>query len=436
MGLLDMLMGAPTVTQQPTNFDIPSFLTSNTQSQQQQPGVVDAPPPSQDVSVTATRPRPNAVPAGGYNNTPELQAISGVENSYPQGQQGPGQGTHLGLTNMIPDAMPGAGTLRNLLGTLGDAFLISSGHQPIHQQQLDRRQIANAAAGFDTDPSGAASRIAATGAPGSMADAQSMYNEAETAKLRQAQQQSNDDYRQSNIDLRKQSIDSQTAQRQAMMEDRTRQAMGGVLQAAAATGDQTKYDAARQRAIALGKSRIKDFDPDTEVPANIAEYGGGYGMSAGQVARQATSNASIDERATAADQRDTTTRRGQDMSYGANKARVGATYAGQANSQAGQVAALVKKQNAGVPLTPAEQAVFTHGTHVGSGAAGGGLHLPPGLMPAGAASQAAPIGSNLAAPHPNGTITSTPSQHQTGPVHVYPSGRKAQWNGHAWVPIN
>lgn len=54
----------------------------------------------------------------------------------------------------------GAGsTLGNIIGTLGDAFLVGQGRAPIYQQRLARKNEADALDGFTDDPLGAIKRL-------------------------------------------------------------------------------------------------------------------------------------------------------------------------------------------------------------------------------------------------------------------------------------
>lgn len=383
--------------------------------------------PSPDVTVTAQR-QHQPVPGAGYNNMDEVNALHAVQGQYAAAQPPP-DGPHTGLVNAIPDAMPGAGTLRNILGTLGDAFLVQSGHQPAYAQRQQREQIANAAAGFENDPGAAASRIAATAAPGSMQDAMSMQSQAQANDLKKATLANTQAYRDSVMGDREQNHQAAQAIQQGKADDRTRSLNGGMLAAAAAKSP-AAYAQARQAALA----RIKpgsSIDP-TEYPESVDDFNSAYGLNANQYAHQQTSASSIQERQQAAAQASTDRQRGQNMAAGSNQARVNATYAGQGVSSGGRVQQYIAKQNSGQTLTPAEQADYTKLTHVG-GATGGGIHLPPGLQPQGPSTG---IGSNLAPPHPNGTVVATPPQGQFSQVHTYPSGRKAGWNGHAWVPIN
>lgn len=421
MGLLDMLFGAhgaSAAAQAAPQGVVPGNTWVSDQGAPQAPAGIP-----QDVTVTAPKPQTKNVSSAGYDNTPELAALGKVQASYPQGG---GNGSGLGLSNMIPDAMPGAGTLRNILGTLGDAFLIQSGHPPIHAQQNYNRQVANASAGFENDPMGAASRIANTGAPGSFDDAQKLYTNAQTEQLKKATLDNTMEYRNSVMADRTQNHEAAQNVAQAKLDQGVQSRMAAII--AAAGNDPKKFAVARSQAASLGSKYVKGFDPDRDLPGSVDEVSAGAGMTAPQYQRNVTSNASIDERADASAARNATTRRGQDMTAGSSANRTSA-------STAGQLLDLRTKQNRGIPLTPAEQQTWDKGTHIAqSGGARAGLAIP-GLTVGGGTG----IGSNLAPPHANGTITPQAAGHpaqQFSHTATGPGGKKLGWNGKAWVDIH
>lgn len=51
------------------------------------------------------------------------------------------------------------GTLRDILGTVGDAFLVQSGNQRVYAPQRERERLGDAMAGFTRDPYAAAERV-------------------------------------------------------------------------------------------------------------------------------------------------------------------------------------------------------------------------------------------------------------------------------------
>lgn len=339
----------------------------------------------------------------GYDNSEELAAIKNVAAKYPTGSVGSG----LGLSNMIPDAMPGAGTLRNILGTLGDAFLIQSGHAPIHAQQRYNEQIANAAAGFDTDPSGAAARIAATGAPGSLQDATNMYNTAQTYNLHKDQQEANNTYRQDRMDVAHQNADTTAAYKQEQLEARARAQMGAILSAGANGNGKNAWSTAQAQATALGKKYIKDFNPDLEpgLTGDRSQFNAGYGMTAGQYSRGQIAQQD-------AQMRDATTRRGQGIAAGTAQARTAATngaYLQQLTQKEANAA------NGGPPLTDGEAANLAKFRHTSGGASGHTLNIP-GLTPKG------------------GGGAPQASQFQEGKVYQDAHGNKAKYSKGKWIP--
>lgn len=80
------------------------------------------------------------------------------------------------------------GTLRDVLGTLGDALLINAGKSPIYKPQREKERLADAAAGMTSDPLGAVERLAAV--PGGLNVAKEVQNHYENQLLRQQQQES------------------------------------------------------------------------------------------------------------------------------------------------------------------------------------------------------------------------------------------------------
>lgn len=90
------------------------------------------------------------------------------------------------------------GTLRDVLGVLGDAFLVQSGNAPIYAPRRRQEQISDAMAGYADKPLEAIERVAYYDSE----MAAELKKEYETNLLRQAQQQSLEDTRQSQIEAR------------------------------------------------------------------------------------------------------------------------------------------------------------------------------------------------------------------------------------------
>lgn len=330
------------------------------------PATTDASTPSAGLSgVDVVAPKTVVNTPGGasaYNNLPEVAAIQDVASQYPQAKN-----NHLGLANMITSGgQPGGGiTLRNLLGTLGDAFLIQGGAQPLHAQQAQREQIADAAAGFQNNPDIAASRIMATGAPDSFDDAQKLYNSSHVQKLQEAQQAAVNQWRES------QQTDKVNQQLQ-----RVTPYIGAI------TNDPSiKTNDDYAKAYARGLSMAQRIDPNaTGADVGMIDpqdwkpgMGTTTGMTQGQNARNQTSNASIDERAGAASQNHQDRVRGQDL----NSDRP---------STAGYLQGLATRVNNGKVLGPGDQAIWNAQTQRGNKPK---LNIP-GLTPSGSGRPGAP----------------------------------------------
>jgi hypothetical protein len=368
-GILDMLLGGLSG----------GALSSNTNQlppPSADPSASSLAPPAQttvsDLDVVA--PKRTPISGAGYNNLAELNAIHHIQDQYLQADQGHQNGSGTGLVNMIPAHLPGRQVLRNLLGTLGDAFLVQSGHQPAYAQQKYNQQISDASAGFENDPGGAASRIAATGAPGSFEDANKLFDINEQRKLREATIENTQAYREGVLSDRENYHNAQIDSLQQKNDDRIRTLNGGILAAAAKTGDPKMYASARAAALArIGPN--SHIDPN-EYPEDLKDFNAGYGLTANQYGRNQVSEDSIAERAHAA---------------------------GQSSFD----------RQAAIAQRAAIAAQVSQDRHRGQDLRNNRLVIP-GLTPQG-----------------SGTNNNT----QLNPIHVYPSGRKAQWNGRQWVPL-
>lgn len=173
-GLLDLLAGAfgggtdPTATQQPTEV---------------------AP-----VDVVAKRPDPVAQtdkgPGLDYNNSSSVSAVQqALSGAPPQGGS-----TNPGVYGLLPANLQ-HGTLRNVLGALGDAFLVGSGGKATYGPRMDRQAIGNAMAGYDQNPQAAIERIAGTGAEGAPEMADKLEQNYQTAQNRKVQMEYTQTYR-------------------------------------------------------------------------------------------------------------------------------------------------------------------------------------------------------------------------------------------------
>lgn len=362
-GLLDLLLSSAGIAPQSTQGAAPAGDTTPVGGA---PPIgadpaASAPPPVSGVDVTAASPRANATHLSAYDNNPEVQAIKGVEAQYqPPDAMG------------IPGALGMHGSMRNLLGTLGDAFLIQSGHQPLHQQQMQREQLADSMAGFQDNPAVAAGRVAATPVPGAPEMADKIYQNYQTQQLRQQQQEYTNQWR------------------NAQQGDKVNQQMQRITPYVGAIANdpsiKTKDD--YTKAYNRGVSMAQRIDPNaTGADVGLVDpedwapgVGSTSGMTAGQVARNQTGQASIAERANASAARNATAIRGQNMT------------AGRPTSP-GITQAMIDKQNSGQTLTPAEQQVWDAQTARGKPKTK--LNIP-GLTVATPGGRPAPSASDLA----------------------------------------
>jgi len=141
-----------------------------------------------------------------YNNNPASAAVMDTVKSYPTP---PGGTANPGVWGLLPKRLQ-SGALRNIIGALGDSYLVGNGMKPTYGPRMERQQIGQALAGmsFD-DPASvqeAIQRIAGTGAEGSIDFANQlqkdfMANETkqqiaeQTNETRQAQNEDTQRYR-------------------------------------------------------------------------------------------------------------------------------------------------------------------------------------------------------------------------------------------------
>ena len=92
------------------------------------------------------------------------------------------------------------GTLRDILGTLGDAFLVQSGNKQIYRPQREKEKLADAMVGITDNPMAAIERV-------SNVDAEAgakLFDNWQQNQIRQQQQQSLEASRRSNVEVDKQ----------------------------------------------------------------------------------------------------------------------------------------------------------------------------------------------------------------------------------------
>lgn len=308
-----------------------------------------------DVTVTAQRTPPN------YDNTSAVSAAhSALGKANAAAAQSPsgyaqGGGDNPGVFGLLPQGMQ-HGTLRNVLGALGDAFLVGSGRQAEYEPRMQRQQIGNAMAGLDpSDPKSvlaAATRIAATGAPGAEAQAGQIFEQAGNLQMRRQIAEQNNQYRQSQIQAR----NDQAVQRMVPY-------IGGMAQQAKTPEDYKRiHDQAESIAQRIGPEyHASDFGlPETDQwqPGMTSTTG----ATTGQVMRENTSTASIAERRDAAAQASADRNRGQNMTAASSKYSTDHRTSAQARlPTAGSIDnQIIQKLNAGQPLLPGEQQYWQH----------------------------------------------------------------------------
>lgn len=333
------------------------------------------PPPTLPVPGDGNGPAQNptgAIP--NYDNSSAVQSLSQATaaDRTPAG----GYGKSQGIYGLLPQGLQ-HGTLRSILGSLGDAFLVHGGMQPEYKPRQDALAEGNALAGMDmTDPASvqaAVQRLAATGAPGAMEMADRVQTQANSAALQRQMQEQTNFWRQSQSNDRNQNI-------------LARQAPGAQGMVSAAT-NQADY-ASR---YALLDKRAKMVDPTADASSAYAiplpedwSQTPGYGLTSNQ--QQIASDKAAGRTATTANTGTRAAATIRAAQIGAAGRTTDTNLSNQRPSQTTFEQELVNKKNLadagkGPALTPAEQLVFNHMTQVGKG--GGGAKLPAGLNPGG-----------------------------------------------------
>lgn len=327
------------------------------------PAPVAAPPPATEVSgvtVTAQRPKKPVPPPINYDNSAD---VSAAQDSMAKANQSAGQhptgyaqggGDNPGIFGLLPQHIQ-HGTLRNVLGALGDAFLVGSGHQAQYGPRMQRQQLGNAMAGLDiNDPDSvraAATRMAVSGVPDGAEQAQKLFEQSAQIQLRKQIQEQTNQYHGAQIQARQDGA----IQRMTPL-------VGGMIQGAK---DKADYTARYARADAMAKrispdASAADFglpDPEEWTPGMTATTG----ATTGQVMHQDTSNQSIQERRDAAAQASQDRRRGQDMTSASSHYSTNHRTSQARLPTAGSIdAQIMAKLNAGQPLGLGEQQYWDH----------------------------------------------------------------------------
>lgn len=328
-------------------------------------------------------------PAFDYNNSQDVSAVNGAVNAdEPYGGSTAGRGVYGALPSSLQH-----GTLRGILGALGDAFLVGSNRQPEYQPRIERQEIGNAMAGINfDDPNSVQSgiaRIAATGAPNAAEMANQVRQSYEEAQLRKATQENTMLFHQSTIDARHESLYNR---------------MAPMAQADLSQATSAADYAARK---ALWDKRITSIDPNQDSTSALG-IPPTYAAPGGLTSTSGMTNTQI----TAHQDRQT----GQAVSTTNAHIRAGGSVAAagvSANrpSPTTMLQGLIDKQKNGGTLTPDEQNYVIRNTQPAHTSRG----LAPGLTPN--------------APH------TAPPRFVPGQVYQDAKGNNATYNANGtWTP--
>lgn len=341
----------------------------------------------------------SAGPAGlDYNNSSDVTALNAQMNANtPRGGM-----ANPGLYGLLPAGMQ-HGTMRNVLGALGDAFLVGSNRPAEYEPRMERQEIGNAMAGYNpNDPNSvqaAIQRVAATGATGSPEMADQMQKNATENALKNATLEQNNWYRQNTINNRN---DTALA--------RMTPYIGGMV---AGANDKPSYTSAYNRAEAIAQRIGPDYhasdfglvDPDNWTPGATSTTGmtrNNVQQSYDRSQQRATSERNTDVNAASRI-------RAAGISGGSHIES--SEIAAAKPTDATMTSAEIAKQNSGQTLTPAEQAHFDHTTQVSHRSRA----LPANLT----------VGGGKAAP----------SKFQNGGVYKDAHGNRARYVNGSWISI-
>ena len=362
-------------------------------------------PPGQDGSP----------PPFDYNNSQSNDAV----NQAVAGEHTRGGSANQGVYGLLPQNLQ-HGTLRNVLGALGDAFLVGSNRPAQYRPRMEQQEIGAAMAGMDiNDPASVAAavqRVAATGAPGSVEMADKLQQQAEQAALRRQYMEYNQDYRNQMVQTRH---DSALA--------RMTPYIGGMV---AGAHDPASYASAYQRAESIAQRIGPDYhasdfglvDPQDWTPGATATTGmtaNNVQSSADRAASRQTSERNTDVRAGA-------TIGAANIGAGSRERAAGISAGRPSDAQQRQ--ALIDKQDRGEALTPAEQAAWAHLTQTGGRGrrglpgTGGGTSADPGAAAGDILGRSLGGGGN--------------SRFQNGQVYQDAHGNKARYQNGQWVIIH
>lgn len=344
MSLLSLLSGA--FAPKPTEVSPVDVQAPPRQALPQSPGTIM--PPAQDLGPLSQPPQmspADGMSSGGlnYDNSGAISAIHKVLGAnQPQGGS-----TNPGVYGLLPQGLQ-HGTFRNVLGALGDAFLVGSNRDRQYAPRMERQAIGDAMAGLDpTDPASmqaAIQRVAATGSPGAAEMADKMQTSYDNYMARQAQMKYMAEYHQQGIDNRNQNV----------------YARQGPMAQGMVAGASDSADYAKRYAI-LDK-RAKAVDPNSDASSAYGiptpdEWEPGmanYGMTSNN--QQVSADKAAGRDVSVRNNQNTNRTRIQAAGISAGKP-TGATILDD----------LRAKQDRGEQLTPAEQAIWNKDTNIPKG---------------------------------------------------------------------
>lgn len=335
---------------------------------------------------------PQPVPMN-YNNSQASDAVQAAD-----AQDAPrGGSANPGLYGLLPQNLQ-HGTLRNVLGALGDAFLVAGHQSPGYANNMARQAEGNAMAGMDVnDPNSvaaAAQRIAATGSPGAADLADKVTQQGEQAALRREYMQYNQDYREQVIGARNQNMVRQAAPQMQYY----------LSQATDAADYKTRLDYIQHRVQAIDPSL--DAAAELGVPSADDWKPGSIG-NLGMTSQQATVSS---DKGKARENAVTVAQIGAGGHYAASTGA--ASISANKPTEGTIMSGLIQKQNGGQTLSDAEQRYFDAHTQVRAHSRG----LAPNLTPGG-----------------GGTTAATPA-FQNNHVYTDAKGRQATYLNGKWIP--
>lgn len=320
-----------------------------------------------------------------YNNSSDATAVHDALNASPA----QGGSPNPGIYGLLPQGLQ-HGTLRNVLGALGDAFLVGSGHQPSYASNMQRQSEGNALAGMNiSDPtsvSAAVQRLAATGAPGAADLAAKLFDTNQTLQY-------NQNYRNQMIGVRNQGVF-----------DRMVPMAQGMVSAAKTQDDYAaRYDVLDKRAKAVDPQADASSAFGIPTPDEWSETPG-YGMTSNQ--QQESQDKAAGRAQSGANAETAATSRVKAAGIGAQGHVAAAGVSNLRPSPTTYLEQLIDKQKSGQQLSPAEQNYIARmTTPTGRGA------RAPLIGVGGQGGAGAPKGILATARGPNGQTIGWTGQH-------------------------